>query len=588
LEYDITNTSDTTFAEVSYIDCYGNELTVELAPLEVTTYCVCEDTIIAPSEVIVVQTGICVINPTPSPTRTPNATPTPTPSVGVCATTEFCLRTSLPDLVDYSGNYEIGGTYNSRYYYTGDSVTTGYIYYTGSFWCLSDTLGGSCLLEGAHPCYNPCPDISANYFTTGPCPTPTPSPINCNTLDFVAYFDCDYVPYPSPTPSITCDVVNFEFTKFAVTPTPTPSTPTCNTGIDFDFERFLPETPSPTPTLSLSPTRTVDVAGAVTYRFIDETFTCVTTKVLKDCQSDLEFYTNDSLVFSGTPLVVGTTFLGVLDGYDFCLTYVRNDDNVSANSNVTQIKAMYGNCVNCEVAFTPTPTVTPTITPSPTVTPTITPTPSSTNVAWIYVFQTCTLNGFDYPQTTVLQTSFVEFAITNGGSFQDAEGNCWNYVGQYQSYYPVGNTNIVNYSGNYFNGLSTVVYENCESCATSNSGTIQTGCITWTDENFGNNLPDQCGGYTTTSNKITVFLTNNNIVVSAIQQVKIVFEIERFDCLGNTTEDLTVFIQQGQTSGSKTYVSSTCEFCQNTSLPSTVSRSVLRVKSITPSTITEC
>jgi hypothetical protein len=287
-------------------------------------------------------------------------------------------------------------------------------------------------------------------------------------------------------------------------------------------------------------------------------------------------------------LVVGTTFLGVLDGYDFCLTYVRNDDNVSANSNVTQIKAMYGNCVNCEVAFTPTPTVTPTITPSPTVTPTITPTPSSTNVAWIYVFQTCTLNGFDYPQTTVLQTSFVEFAITNGGSFQDAEGNCWNYVGQYQSYYPVGNTNIVNYSGNYFNGLSTVVYENCESCATSNSGTIQTGCITWTDENFGNNLPDQCGGYTTTSNKITVFLTNNNIVVSAIQQVKIVFEIERFDCLGNTTEDLTVFIQQGQTSGSKTYVSSTCEFCQNTSLPSTVSRSVLRVKSITPSTITEC
>jgi hypothetical protein len=209
-------------------------------------------------------------------------------------------------------------------------------------------------------------------------------------------------------------------------------------------------------------------------------------------------------------------------------------------------------------------------------------------VAWIYVFQTCTLNGFDYPQTTVLQTSFVEFAITNGGSFQDVEGNCWNYVGQYQSYYPVGNTNIVNYNGNYFNGLTTVVYQDCASCAASDTGTIQTACITWDDVNFNNNLPDQCGGYTRTENKITVTLLSNGIPVAATQTVKVVFEIERVDCLGNTTEDLTVFIQQGQTSGSKTYISSTCEFCQATSLPSTVSKSVLSIKSITPSTITEC
>jgi hypothetical protein len=249
---------------------------------------------------------------------------------------------------------------------------------------------------------------------------------------------------------------------------------------------------------------------------------------------------------------------------------------------------MYGNCVDCEVAFTPTPTVTPTITPSPTVTPTITPTPSSTNVAWIYVFQTCSLNGFGYPQTTVLQSSFVEFALTAGGSFQDSEGNCWTYIGQYQSYYPVGNTNIVNYNGNYFNGLATVVYQDCESCAASNTGTIQTACITWDDVNFNNNLPDQCGGYTRTENKITVTLLSNGIPVVATQTVKVVFELETFDCLGNSITELTVFIQQGQTTGSKTYNSTTCDICPFTSLPDTVSTSVLRVKSITPSTITEC
>jgi len=359
-------------------------------------------------------------------------------------------------------------------------------------------------------------------------------------------------------------------------------------GIDFDVTRFAYGTPTPSPTVSLSPTRTVDVAGAVTYRFIDETFTCVTTKVLKDCQSELEFYTNDSLVYSGTPLVVGTTFLGVLDGYDFCLTYVRNDDNVSANSNVTEIKAMYGNCVNCEVAFTPTPTVTPTITPSPTVTPTITPTPSSTNVSWVYVFETCATNTFNNPQSTVIQSAFVGFAITPNSTFKDTEGNCWKYVGKFTSYYPEGITNIINYSGNYVAGLSTVVYQDCASCNTTTPGDTQVACITYTDENFGSNLPDQCGGYSGTSNKITVFLTQNNISVAAVQNIQVKFEIERTDCLGNDTEILTVIIPQGQTSGSKTYISSICEYCQTTSLPNTVFRSILQIDSITPSTITEC
>ena len=96
------------------------------------------------------------------------------------------------------------------------------------------------------------------------------------------------------------------------------------------------------------------------------------------------------------------------------------------------------------------------------------------------------------------------------------------------------------------------------------------------------------GAKTRTENKITVTLLNNGIPVAAVQTVQVVFEMETFDCLGNSTTELTVTIQQGQTTGSKVYNSSTCEFCPYTSLPDTVSTSPLMIKSITPSTITEC
>ena len=147
----------------------------------------------------------CSVSSTPTPT--PNPTPTNTPTVSStpssCPYTEFCFRTVYPSLSGYSGNFEVAGTYNTRLYYTGDGITTGYIYHTGDVWCLSNSLGGTCLLEGTYPCYSVCPDISSNYFTSGPCPTPTPSSVNCNTLDFTAYFDCDFVPFVTPTPIVT-------------------------------------------------------------------------------------------------------------------------------------------------------------------------------------------------------------------------------------------------------------------------------------------------------------------------------------------------------------------------------------------------
>jgi len=542
----------------------------------------------------------CLITPTATPT--PNPTPTQTPTVSStpssCSYTDFCFRTGFSTLSGYSGNFTSAGSYNSRTYYSGDGTTTGYIFYNGTNWCLSNTLGGVCLLEGA-PCYSACPDISSNYFTTGLCPTPTPSGINCNTLDFVAYFDCDYEPFITPTPSIGCDVVDFSVTAFPTTPTPTPSTSTCVTGIDFSMSGYTPVTPSPTLSPTISPSRTVDVGGQLTYRFFDEQFTCTSTKVLKDCQSDLEFYVNDSLIFSGTPISVGITFGAYLNGDLFCLTYVRDDNNISSNSNVDSIVQIYGNCTDCKFTLTPTPSVTASNTPTPTHTPTSTPSPTPTYQVLVYVFESCNPNQFGVPANVIIQTQPTGFSIFSGQSF-NYQGTCWNYVGSFTSYSPEYNTIITNYTGNYFNTPNPTVYGSCESCialstpnVTSSPGLTPTPspvslCISYVDNNYLNNLPDSCGGYTRTQNQVVITLLNNGTPYPAPSTVTVTFDLEITDCLGNSTADFSVTIPAGQTTGSRVYDSSNCENCPYTSLPDTVTKSILGISSITPSTISEC
>jgi hypothetical protein len=99
-----------------------------------------------------ISCDFCIIPPTPSPTPTNTTTPTTTPTVTptpsstppACDVNSFCFDTILPSLSGYSGTYTPGGSYNSRIYYTGTSIPTAYIYYTGEYWCLSETLGGTC------------------------------------------------------------------------------------------------------------------------------------------------------------------------------------------------------------------------------------------------------------------------------------------------------------------------------------------------------------------------------------------------------------------------------------------------------------
>jgi hypothetical protein len=462
--------------------------------------------------------SFCV--PTPTPTNTPQPTPTQTPTVSpspsACAFTDFCFYTTLPSFSGYNGNYEVAGTHNTRLYYTGDGITSAFIYYTGDYWCLSDALDGVCLLKGSNPCYSSCPDISANDFNGGVCPTPTPTGVDCSTFDFDAYFDCAYSPPTTPTPSIACDDVNFTISSFGVTPTPSQTGNSCSgVGISFSLSGYNPSTPTVTLTPSVTLTKTVSIEGVVTYEIMDQTFSCVSVKVLTDCGSGEEFYTSDSLSFNGTPVIIGMTMFVQVNGVNRCVVYTRDDKNLSSNSNLGIITQIYASCEYCSTIPTPTPTVTSTptntptstagITPSVTATQTATPsqtatngttppptptqtrTPTSTNTPtpsvtaspsatpnFLYVYQSCIrIGGGKGTITQVIQTQPVSFTIAVNEVFKDNDGNCWYYVGQFNtSYIPSPKVTPINYGGNYFTGVPNETYTNCETCATANTGTF--------------------------------------------------------------------------------------------------------------------
>jgi len=454
---------------------------------------------------------------TPTPTPTPYSTPTQTPTVSLtpsaCTYTDFCFTTSLPSLSGYSGNYVLTGVYNSKNYFVGDGIITGVIYFNGDCWCLANgsSPGGACLLKGASPCTSQCPDISANDFVGGICPTPTPTPINCDIFDFNAYFDCDWEPIPTPTPSIGCDDVNFDINSFGVTPTPTPTGNFCSgTGMVFSMSGY---TPVVTPTVTLTPsvtlTRTVDVQGQATFLILDEAFSCVSVKVLLDCNNEIEYYTSDSLTFDGIQVVLGITMFAKINGNDVCVTYIEDRDNISSNSNVDNIIQLYSECSFCSIVPTPsptttstptntqtptftstptntpsntaTPTQTPSIGSSPTPTPSITASPTQSNTPtpsitasptptpnWEYIFTSCSPIGLNVLRTVIVQTLPPTNNYVVGSYFKDSSGNCWLYDGKVQAgtYLAPPGFFTQNYSGDFFVAAQPLPYTTCGECET--------------------------------------------------------------------------------------------------------------------------
>jgi len=443
---------------------------------------------------------------TPSVTPTNTLTPTVTPTNGTCDSI-YCFRTTLPTLSGYSGNYIQTGTYNLNYYYSGNGINSGVVYYTGSQWCLSDNLGGTCLLEGSTPCYSECPDISANYFNGGPCPTPTPSPVNCDTFDFSAYFDCDWEPLPTPSPSVDCGDVNFDVTSIGVTPTPTPSGNFCDgTGVSFSICQYTPPNPTPTITPTITLTKTVDVQGQATFVMLDEMFNCVNVKILVDCQTGDLLYTSDNLIYEGTPVVTGITMSVLMNNQLMCLTYVGTTNTISSNCNIDDIIAISNSCGTCNVFPSPTPTDTPQSTPQSTPTPSVTigltptatlgntPTPTNTTTItktptqtptstshWVYVYESCTTISGKYVQ--IIQGVGVSPSTLVVNQTFQAIGRCWKYLGKFNTnYIAPPNVTVITNSGNYFGNtfVANPIFDTC------------TDCINWPGTSFtffGNYTP---------------------------------------------------------------------------------------------------
>jgi hypothetical protein len=130
------------------------------------------------------------------------------------------------------------------------------------------------------------------------------------------------------------------------------------------------------------------------------------------------------------------------------------------------------------VTPTSTPTPTKTGTPTPTQTKTGTPTPTPTP-KFVYVFQSCGFLPGLKVISEIIQTVPLSFNINVDSVFKDNDGNCWRYVGQFESNYispPGVYQTFFNY--NYFNGVDSTIYNDCNTCFESLNPTISCQCYT--------------------------------------------------------------------------------------------------------------
>ena len=226
-----------------------------------------------------VSTGVSTFFSQPSSSQSLGVFRSPFTSTG----SSYCLSTMYSSTSQYDGNYYSGGTYNGYEFYVGNGTTPGFIYYnTGSTsWCLSTSLGGTCILFGGNSCQSSTPNFSSGFFSNNMCPTPTPSPTSdCSVLDIDAFFDCDIIPpTPSVTPTMTPTVSSgyiYPTPTPTMTPSPTASPQLCsNVNFCFNVQNFGP-TPTPTPTMT--PTsgagRNTSAGGTRSFTTINDNFVC--------------------------------------------------------------------------------------------------------------------------------------------------------------------------------------------------------------------------------------------------------------------------------------------------------------------------
>jgi len=392
-----------------------------------------------------------------------------------CSISPYCLfNTGNPSINDI---YYSAGTHNSNTYYTG-STNSYFIYYstTGTSWCLSTSLGGPCILFGKSPCTSDCPDLCDTYFFSGACPTPTPTPtVNCNSFDFDSIFDCAVTPSPTVTPSITPTI--------SITPSPS-STVFCPVGINASISAYTP-TPTVTPTItpsSSSPVvRDCVVSGDVIFNTVDTVLVCQSSSRFQDCYNGFDYYTTTvSTQPDGNPITEFMIFQALVDGEQRCISYIGQSTTIIGANNITLTTNVIGytnlgQCVDCVVTLTKTPTPTPSITPTISLTPSITPTNNPLPSTNYYLYKNCA-NSKEYvlQQEPAIVTTVGDamYVTSTNPIFTSIKINtCWTLVSvtsTYPSINPVWDT--VTSISNVFTAVSSTIYDDCNRCLTANSG----------------------------------------------------------------------------------------------------------------------
>ena len=291
--------------------------------------------------------------------------------LGPCSTTEVCGPCPAYCITNtgnaYDDNYTLDGNYDGYSYWISSSGTY-FIYYNtiDKQWCLSDSLGGTCLLSGKSPCFSTCPDLCEEIFFSGSCPTTTTTTAACINFDFDAIFDCmaEPTPSPTPTPSIT--------PTMTVTPS---STNYCSiVGVDATIDTYSP-TPTPTPTVTPSSSpiiiRPCNVLGDVSFTTLDGHIGCPSSKQFQDCVTGMMYYTTELVPTpSGGTLTEFMIFKAYVDDVLKCISFVGINDNIIGVNTIELVEgptgySNLGECVSCVVIPSPTPTPTPTMTPTP-------------------------------------------------------------------------------------------------------------------------------------------------------------------------------------------------------------------------------
>lgn len=286
-----------------------------------------------------------------------------------CSTIDYCVsNTGYPA---YDDVYTNTGVYNLKTYYQG--ITNGYyIFFSNDgYWCLSDTLGGTCFLSGKYPCGDICPDLMSTYLSDSICPTPTPTPtVGCGVFNFEAVFVAGVTPTPSITPTLTrtptntptpshtnyCPLIYVDASVVYTSPTPTP-TPTSTPGLSV--------------TKSKAPVIQCNFSGDVTFVTVDTIISCPVSKQFQDCSNGFMYYTTNVITNpSGGDVTQFMIFEASVDGQSKCITYLGTNSNVIGSNNITLRTgpigySNLGGCSLCTVSVTPTPTPTPTMTMTP-------------------------------------------------------------------------------------------------------------------------------------------------------------------------------------------------------------------------------